>query len=307
VARAISTAALSLGLVSIPVGLYPTRSRAGRVSYHLVHKTDGSRVKRQWICEEEGTPVPDDELARSYEDEEGAPVIMTGEEAKQAAPAATGRIDLIEFVPASSIDPVYLDNAYWLGPGRGGDRAYHLLADLLRDLDVVGIGTQVARGKSYLVMVRATSLGLAMHTLHYADEIRAEDEVPHGDRGKLGAAERQMGRTLIEQQLRERFDPSQFEDEAEQQLRAAIAAHAKARPAAAPAGKARGKAPAVDLVAQLEASLSAMQGHDGHGRARAGGRSHAPPRRATTRSRGDGKKAVRARTTRAHKSAKRTD
>lgn len=257
-----SSATLSLGLVAIPVGLHATRRREGHVSYHLVHAKDGSRVKRQYVCEEEGVPVDDDELARAYEDDEGE-VVMSKEEAQAALPRTTGRIDLIEFVPAETIDPVYFDNAYYLSPGKGGDRAYHLLAETLRDVGSVGVGTQLARGKSYLVAVRASELGLVMHTLHHDEEVHREKDVAHGEGGRLNPSEREMARSLVAQLGKAAFDPSKFEDEADQALRKVIKAHAKtdADEGNGHAGKqpAKGKGKrdgeVVDLLASLRASL----------------------------------------------------
>jgi DNA end-binding protein Ku len=263
-----SSATLSLGLVAIPVGLHATRRREGRVSYHLVHAKDGSRVKRQYVCEEEGVPVEDDELARAYEDDEGE-VVMSKEEAQAALPKNTGRIDLIEFVPAETIDPVYFDNAYYLSPGKGGDRAYHLLAETLRDVGSVGVGTQIARGKSYLVAVRASELGLVMHTLHHDEEVHREKEVTHGEAGRLNASEREMARSLVAQLGKARFDASKFEDEADKALRKVIKEHAKTEAAEGdePARKRtakKGEADVVDLLASLRASL------EGSTRAKAG-------------------------------------
>jgi DNA end-binding protein Ku len=251
-----SSATLSLGLVAIPVGLHATRRREGRVSYHLVHAKDGSRVHQQYVCEEEGVPVERDELARSYEGDEGD-VVMSKEEAQAALPKTTGRIDLIEFVPIDTIDPVYFDNAYYLSPGKGGDRAYHLLAETLRDVGQVGVGTQIARGKSYLVAVRASQLGLVMHTLHHDEEVHHEDDVKHGEAGRMNAAEREMARSLVAQLGKKAFDPSKFEDEADEALRALIAAHEPARGEGAkrPGKAAKGQAQVVDLLASLRASL----------------------------------------------------
>ena len=256
-----SSATLSLGLVAIPVGIHATRRREGRISYHLVHAKDGSRVKRQYVCEEEGVPVESDELARAYEGEEGE-VVMSKEEAQAALPKATGRIDLIEFIPAETTDPVYFDNAYYLSPGKGGDRAYHLLAETLRDGGSVGVGTQLARGKSYLVAVRASQLGLVMHTLHHDEEVHREQQVPHGEPGRMSASEREMARSLVVQLGKKAFDPSKFEDEADQSLRKVIAEHEDKEGAHAAAGNghARKKKSAkdgqvVDLLQALRASL----------------------------------------------------
>lgn len=250
--RSLQSATLSLGLVAIPVGLHATRVRAGRVTYHLVHKTCGSRVKRQYVCVKEDVPVTDDELTRSYEGDEGEEVELTAAEAKAVAPKSTGRIDLLEFVPTATIDPVFFDNAYYLAPGKGGDHAYHLLAHVLREEDVVAVGTQLARGKSYLIAVRATPLGMVMHTLHHAEEVKAEADVPHGEAGKLDAAEQKLARSLIDQLRKSKFDAAEFADDADDALRALIKTHGKKK--AAPEAEAP-KGKMVDLLATLKASL----------------------------------------------------
>jgi DNA end-binding protein Ku len=251
--RSLQSATLSLGLVAIPVGLHATRRREGRVSYHLVHKTDGSRVKRQYVCVEEGVPVEDEDLARAYEGEDGEEAVLSAAEAKATLPKSTGRIDLLEFVPADTIDPVYFDNAYYLAPGKGGDRAYHLLAGTLRDEGVVAVGTQIARGKSYLVAVRASEVGMVMHTLHHAEEVHVEDEVPHGEPGRVSAAERELAATLVKQLRKPRFEPARFEDDADEALRTLIKAHA-GKGAKEETKPARG-GQIVDLLASLKASL----------------------------------------------------
>lgn len=302
-ARALSTATLSLGLVAIPVALHATRRREGRISYHLVHADCGSRVKRQYVCEEEGIPLEEGDLARAYESDEGEEVVMSAQEARAALPKATGRIDLIEFVPLDTLDAVHFDNAYYLAPGKGGDRAYHLLAETLREQGLIGVGTQLARGKSYLVALRATELGLAMHTLHHAEEVHPEDAVPHGEAGKITAAERELARSLVEQLRRPTFDARRFEDLADIELRAAIEAHEKK------GGKKEKPAPhagtARDLLATLKASLEAAPAPPARTAAKDG---HAPAKRVSSRV-----KRAPARTTRtsrpargAHAGARRT-
>lgn len=275
--RAISSATLSLGLVAIPVGIHATRRREGRISYHLVHAADGSRVHRQYVCDEEGIPVDDSELTRAYASEEGESVVMSKEEVAAAIPKNTGRIDLIEFVPTESIDPVYFDSAYYLAPGKGGDHAYHLLAETLRELGMVGVGTQIARGKSYLVAVRPSELGLVMHTLHHAEEVHGEEGVNHGEPGRLNAAERELARSLVTQLRKAKFDASKFEDEADAALRKAIEEHAPKRGEGADedeegettAKRGRGKGQVVDLLESLRASLGAKKAPASHGGRRA--------------------------------------
>jgi DNA end-binding protein Ku len=282
-----SSATLSLGLVAIPVGLHATRRREGRVSYHLVHAKDGSRVHQQYVCDEEGVPVERDELSRAYEGDEGE-VVMSKEEAQAALPKTTGRIDLIEFVPVDTIDPVYFDNAYYLSPGKGGDRAYHLLAETLRDVGQVGVGTQIARGKSYLVAVRASQLGLVMHTLHHDEEVHREENVAHGEAGRMNAAEREMARSLVAQLGKKAFDPSKFEDEADKALRKLIAEHepAESDGEKRPKKPAKGEAQVVDLLASLRASLE-------------GGKAASTAKAATTKT-----STTRAATTKKHRRAR---
>jgi DNA end-binding protein Ku len=302
-----SSATLSLGLVAIPVGLHATRRREGRISYHLVHAKDGSRVKRQYVCEEEGVPVEDDELARAYEGDEGE-VVMSKEEAQAALPKATGRIDLIEFVPAETIDPVYFDNAYYLSPGKGGDRAYHLLAETLRDVGSVGVGTQLARGKSYLVAVRASQLGLVMHTLHHDEEVHREEQVPHGEPGRMNAAEREMATSLVAQLGKKAFDPSKFEDEADKALKKLIAEHAAKEESGngkKKSAKAKAEAPAVaDLLASLRASL------EGASRAtkptKRASKAHSPARRSARRDRATRERPYAARSARSSRTRPQT-
>jgi DNA end-binding protein Ku len=300
-----SSATLSLGLVAIPVGLHATRRREGRISYHLVHAKDGSRVKRQYVCEEEGVPVEDDELARAYEGDEGE-VVMSKEEAQAALPKATGRIDLIEFVPAETIDPVYFENAYYLSPGKGGDRAYHLLAETLRDVGSVGVGTQIARGKSYLVAVRASQLGLVMHTLHHDEEVHREKDVAHGEGGRLNASEREMARSLVAQLGRAAFDPSKFEDEADKALEKLIKEHAKAEAAEEGDGQARkktakrkGDGDVVDLLASLRASLEGGARAKSNGKAASGKSANGKAKTAKATSHSPRARAPRGRATRA--------
>src|SRR5258705_1601144 len=127
-ARAMSTGTVSFGLVSIPVRIYSATNPSSGVSFNLLHGKDGSRLKQQYVCAKDGEIVPRDEMVKGYEFAKDRYVTLTAEELKAIEEQSTQAIDIREFVPAPEVDPVYFDRAYYLGPDKGGDKAYRLLA-----------------------------------------------------------------------------------------------------------------------------------------------------------------------------------
>ena len=177
-ARAIATANISFGLVSIPVKLYSAGNSSAAISFNMLHGKCGSRVKQQYICpKEDNVVVPRDEIRKGYEFAKDQYVLFTDEELKALEEQSTQTVDVTEFVPLSAIDPVYFDKAYYLGPDKGGSKAYWLFAEVLKETGRVALAKYAARGKQYLVMVRAVDKGLVMQQLLYADEVRPISEV----------------------------------------------------------------------------------------------------------------------------------
>src|SRR4030095_13903277 len=147
-ARALSTATISFGLVSIPVKLFTTGESRSSVSFNMLHEC-GTRVKQQYWCPKAEKVVPREELVKGYEFAKGQYVTFTEEELKALDAEASHLIEIREFVPAQLVDPVYFEKAYYLGPDKGGDKPYKLLAEAMRESERVALASYAARGKQY--------------------------------------------------------------------------------------------------------------------------------------------------------------
>jgi DNA end-binding protein Ku len=220
-ARALSTATISFGLVSIPVKLYSAAESKAALAFNQIHKKDGSRVKQQLISSRTGEVVPREEIVKGYEFAKDQYVLFEAEELKALEAAATHTIDITEFLKAEQVERRYLDKVYYLGTDKGGARAYKLLAQVLVDTGRIAIGKYAARGKQYLVMVRPMENGLVMEQLHYPDELRAFSEVPIED-ATLKPAELKLATQLVEQAASDEFKPETYKDEVRERMLALI-------------------------------------------------------------------------------------
>ena len=171
-ARAIASTTISLGLVSLPVKLYSTGEPGSRISFNLVHEKCGTRLKQQYICPECDVIVSRDQMGKGYEFSKGQFVLFSEDELKAIEAPKTDGIEITEFVPTDVVSPVYLDKSYYLGPDKGGARAYRLLSAALREAGRVAIAKYATRGKQYVVMVRPHEEGLVLDQLRYAEEVR---------------------------------------------------------------------------------------------------------------------------------------
>src|ERR671914_480135 len=176
--RSIANATISFGLVSVPVSLYSASESSATVSFNMLHKSCGTRLKQQYICPKDGGVVERDEISKGYEFAKGQYVTFSPEEIKALDEKATNSIDIAEFVPLAAVDRIYLEKAYYLGAGKGGERAYRLLAAALADTGRAALGQHSARGKQYLVLLRPMGDVLVMEQLHYHGEIRSAADVP---------------------------------------------------------------------------------------------------------------------------------
>ncbi len=254
-ARALSTATISFGLVSIPVKLYSAAESKAALAFNQIHKKDGSRVKQQLISSRSGEVVPREEIVKGYEFAKDQYVLFEAEELKALEAAATHTIDITEFLKAEQIERRYLDKVYYLGTEKGGARAYKLLAQVLVDTGRVAIGKYAARGKQYLVMVRPMENGLVMEQLHYPDELRAFGEVPIED-ATLKPAELKLATQLVEQAASDEFKPENYKDEVRERMLALIQRKVEGEditlaPTAEPEHK------IIDIMEALKASLAA--------------------------------------------------
>ncbi|HVH17756.1 MAG TPA: Ku protein [Myxococcota bacterium] len=251
-ARALSTATISFGLVSIPVKLFTTGESKAAVSFNMLHEC-GTRVKQQYWCPKDEKVVPREEIVKGYEFAKGQYVTFTDEELKALDAEASHLIEIREFVPAALVDAVFYEKAYYLGPDKGGDKPYKLLAEAMRETERVALASYAARGKQYLVLLRPFEDGLVMQQLRYADEIRSFSEVERGD-SKPSEKELALARKLIEQISSDEFHPEAYEDEVKKRVEEVIARKVEGEEvtyAEAPEPQAK----IIDLMEALKASL----------------------------------------------------
>src|SRR5215467_1135113 len=220
-ARSIASLTVSFGLVSIPVKLFSATEASKTISFNMLHKGCGSRLKQQYICVKEEVVVPREDIVKGYEFSKDQCVIFTPEELKAMEEVGTHMAEITEFVPLESVDPVYFDKAYYLAPDKGGAKPYALLTSALRETRRCALGRWAARGKQYIVMIRPVEDGLVMQQLLYADEVRTmkELEIP---KTEVKPAELKLAQQLIEQQATDTFDPSIYKDEVSDRIRTAI-------------------------------------------------------------------------------------
>mgnify|MGYP001555653468 FL=1 len=253
-ARSIGTLTISFGLVAIPVKLYSATEAARGISFNLLHKTCGSRLRQQYFCIKEDVPVSRDEMVKGYEFAKDQYVMFTPDELKAMEEAGTQTADISEFVPISAIDPVYFDKAYYIAPDKGGAKPYALFAKALRESKRCAVGRWAARGKQYIVMIRPVEDGLVMQQLMYAGEVRpiSEIDIPNIE---VRDAELKLAKQLIDQQTSATFDPAQYTDEVTESIEKAVQQKVEGEEitmAAAPEG---GGAQVIDLMEALRASL----------------------------------------------------
>jgi len=251
--RAIASLTVSFGLVSIPVKLFSATEASHAISFNLLHKGCGSRLKQQYLCAKDEVPVPRDEMVKGYEFAKDQYVMFNPEELKAMEEAGTHTADISEFVPIASIDPVYFDKAYYLAPDKGGNKPYALLARALQQSGKCAIGRWAARGKQYIVMIRPVNGGLVMQQLLYAGEVRSlEDlEIPPGD---VKDAELKLAQQLIEQQASDTFDPAPYKDEVRTRIEAAVQKKVEGQEITM-AEVPEGGGQVIDLMEALRASL----------------------------------------------------
>ena len=258
-ARPISGGTISFGLVSIPVKLYSATETANAVSFNMLHAECGSRLKQQYVCARDGQIVPRDQMVKGYEFAKDQYVTFTTDELKAMEEKATQTIEIAEFVPVDRIDPVYYDKAYYLSPEKGGEKAYRLLAEVMRETGRAAIARYAARGKQYIVMLRPSEgaqggVGIVMQNLLYADEVRSFGEVPIAD-ATVREGELALAKQLVDQIASETFNPAAYKDEVRERSQADIQRKVDGQEIASPEPSPE-PARVIDLMEALKASLS---------------------------------------------------
>jgi DNA end-binding protein Ku len=277
-ARSIGSVTISFGLVAIPVKLYSATQSSSAISFNLLHKGCGSRLRQQYVCIKDGSIVERDQMVKGYEFAKDQYVTFEPQEIKALEEAGTHAIDITEFVPIESVDPVYFDKTYYLAPDKGGAKPYALLTEALKQAKRCAIGHWAARGKAYLVMLRPVGDRLTMQQLHFAADVRpaSEIEVPQQD---VKATELKLAQQLINQQTAEKFDATAYTDDLRARIQAAIDKKVEGQEITMTEAPQAG-AQVIDLMEALRASLEKKSVPPSKAKAGAQGASRKPPKRA---------------------------
>ena len=254
-ARSIATATISFGLVSVPVNIYSSAESKASVSFNMLHKKCSSRLKQQYICPKDNEIVTRDDTVKGYEFAKDQYVVLTPEELKALEEKATSTIDVIEFVPLEKVDREYMEKVYYLGPDKGGDRAYRLLAAALKESGKAALGQYAARGQQHLVLLRPLDGRLVMEQLHYSDEVRPTSEVPLPE-GDVKPAELKLALMLIDQTSNEEFEPSKYKDTVRERVMETIQKKVEGQDITTGANIEPANDKIIDLMEALKASLA---------------------------------------------------
>jgi DNA end-binding protein Ku len=247
------TGLLSFGLVSIPVQLH-TATKDQRIAFHLLHDRCGSRVQNRYYCPVCNEVVERDDRVRGYEFAKDQYVQLTNAELESLETESSNNIELKEFIPLSKIDPVYFENAYYVGAGEGGEKPYRLLADALAKSNRAAIAQLVTRGKEQLVLIRPYENGLIMHSLYYSNEVRNFADIAKGENAKLSDKEIELGADLIEN-MSDGFKPENYRDEYRERVQAMLEEKSKGGEITVTAPEAPQRAQIIDLMQALKQSI----------------------------------------------------
>ena len=268
-ARALQSASLSFGLVNIPVKLY-TAAKSKSVSFHLLHQPDGSRIREHFYCPVDKREVSRDEIVKGYEVSRNHYVEITNDELKAMEEAANRNVEIQEFVPLDAIDPVYFEKTYYLGPDKGGEKPYRLLAEALSQRNCGAVAKFVMRGKENLVLLRpADDAHLVLDVMYYADEVKniREIDVPQA---KIKDAELKLAQNLIDSLSNDKWQPDKYRDAYRDRVLDLVKKKEKGQEVVAPPPVAEGQAQVIDLMDALKKSLERrVPGKEKPGAARA--------------------------------------
>ena len=255
--RSIASLTISFGLVAIPVKLYSATVSSERISFNLLRQKDGSRVKQQYIAVNDGTLVERSEMVKGYEFAKDQYVMFSAEELKALEDTTTHAIDIGQFVPLESVDPLYFDGTYYLAPDKGGAKPYTLFATALRKTKQAAVGRWISRGMEHIIVVRALADGLAMHQLHFKAEVRDLKDLGI-EPATVSEPELKLAQQLIEHLAAKKFDPNEYADEHKARVEAAIQKKVEGKEVTlAEAPVAAKGSNVIDLMEALRASIDA--------------------------------------------------
>lgn len=258
-AASVWTGYLTFGLISMPVRLF-SGARGTRVSFHLLHRDDNTRVKQQMYCPTDERVVERSELVKGYEFRKGEYVVIEPEEIKKIEPKTARTMEILEFVKQEEIDPVYFESSYYLAPEEAAGKPYALLVRALKDSGYVGIAKLAMHNREYTAFLRPYEKGLMLHTMYYQDELRAAPEFG-SERASLKEGELKVAHQLIDA-LAAKWDPSKYYDTFEQNVKKLIKARMQGKEVVA-IDRPRPSGAPKDLMEALKQSLAQTEGKKG--------------------------------------------
>ena len=210
-ARAIWKGSISFGLVNIPIALYPA-TRREELKFRLLRKTDLSPVNYKRVAEKDGKEVSWDQIVKGYEYEKGKYVVLRDEDFQRVDLEATQTVDIQDFVDLEEIDPMFFYKPYYLEPQKGGDKAYALLRDALKDTNKVGVAKVVIKTRQYLAGVKPEDGALVLELMHFADELADPEKLHVPKKLEVGKREMNMAKSLIGS-MTSKWQPEKYKDD----------------------------------------------------------------------------------------------
>src|SRR3954454_2620465 len=242
---------LTFGLVSFPIRLF-SAARSETISFNLLHKDDHSRIRQVTFCQAEDKPIPRSETVKGYEYEKDHYVVIDEEDIKKVAPRTAKVMEILEFVKADQVDPIYLESSYYVAPDEGGEKAYALLFTALRDSGYYGVAKVAMHNREHIIVLRPGAKGILSHTMYYQDEIRQVEEF-RTDTSLVKEKELAMAKMLISS-LEENFEPQKYHDSYRENLTKRIEAKIKGRKVVETPSEP--VAPVIDIMEALKRSLA---------------------------------------------------
>jgi len=263
VARALWKGSISFGLVNIPIELH-TAVRNHRPKFRMLHAKDKSPVKFERVCIKDGHPVAWEDLVKGYEYQKGRFIVVTKEDFQAAALEKTRTVDIIDFVKADEIDDRFFETPYYLVPAKGGERAYALLREAIRDSGRIGIAKFILRDAQHLCAVEVIQNAIVLTVMRFADELVDVKGFDFPSTDSVRKPELDMAKALVNS-LAAEWDPAKYSDQYRENLLRIIQSKAKGKEVELEPAEEPRQAEVVDLMERLRRSL-AQSGKPSHGR-----------------------------------------
>jgi DNA end-binding protein Ku len=248
---------LTFGLISMPVRLF-SGARSQGISFNMLHRTDKSRLKQQYVCQADGQVVERADIVKGYEFRKDEYIIIEPDEIKKIEPQTAKTMEILEFVKESEVDPVYFESSYYMMPEEAGRRPYALLTKALQESEYVAIAKITMHNREYTVFLRPTQGGMMLHTMYYAEEVKKVEGFGAPEGVELKDAEVKVAHQLIEA-LAGEWDPEKYKDSFQENLKKMIETKLEGGEVAE-VERPKKLAPVIDLMAALKQSLAQMEG-----------------------------------------------